>query len=205
LIGILLILNRYIIYSLTYAKEHFITQLEALITPYRPRIAYDHEICTEVYYNGDEEAADDDYESDTGMCLELRDFVFYASRFYYLYNEKLEYSVFYNPQYKEIYCKKHNVPIPNKFCSSLNDKLMENLTQKIDNIVQIATLIRYYDFYHKYIPEIKRMKILIFSNYLICWLYILIVSIHTLPLDTFTFLFEIVDIEDPFSGHDIHR
>jgi hypothetical protein len=243
LIGILLILNRYIIYSLNYAKEHFITQLEPLITPHRPRIAYDHEICTEVYYNGDEEAAEDDYEMGQGMCLELRDFVFYASRFYFLSNEKLEYSVFYNPQHEERYCKKHNVPIPNKFCSSLNNKLIENLMQKIDNIVQIATLIRYYQFHNEYISEIKRMKILIFSNYLICWLFILVVSIPTfsfqasiLPLfiDTIEpfsdlpltyeytdnnilqnilsflyehlfkdILYEIIDKEEPFSGHDI--
>ena len=203
LIGILLLVNRYIIYSLKYAKEHFIIQLEPLITPHRPRIAYDHQIYIDVYADGDKERADDEYDDDIGMCLELSVFVFYASRFYYLYDEKLEYSVFYNPQYKEIYCKKHNVPIPNKFCSSLNDKLKENVRQKIDNIVQIATLIRYYDLYHEYTPEITRMKILIFSTYLLCWSYILIISLHTLSTDTFSFLFEIVDNIEPFSGNGI--
>jgi len=201
LIGVLLILNRYIIYSLKYAKEHFIIQLEPLITPHRPRIAYDHQIYIDVYADGDEERADDEYDNDIGMCLELSIFVFYASRFYYLYDEKLEYSIFYNPQYKEIYCKKHNVPIPNKFCSSLNDKLKENVRQKIDNIVQIATLIRYYELYHEYTPEIKRMKILIFSNYLLCWLYILIVSIPTFSFD-FSIL-PFIDNIEPFSGHEI--
>jgi hypothetical protein len=204
LIGILLILNRYLIYSLKYAKEHFITQLEPLISPYRPSIRYNHQIYAQVYYNGDEEAADDDYEGEPTMCLELKVFVYYASRFYYLYDEKLEYSVMFNKEYRERYCKKHNILIPENEKKSLPysiiDKISKELNQKIDNIVQIATLLRYYELYHEYTPEIKRMKVLIFTNYLLCWIYILIMSITTLPTDTFQFIWEIVDKEEPFSG-----
>jgi len=203
LIGILLILNRYIIYSLKYAKEHFITQLEPLInTPY---VSYDHEICTEVYYNGDEELADDEYDSDTGMRLELRDLIKYQTHKIVLHNEKLRIiHIFTKDEYDILYCKKHNIPFPynanNLVSSSVWNLTHREVEQKVENILKISVLIWYYELHNEYIPEIKRMKILIFTNYLLCWSYILIISIHTLPLDTLSFLLEIIDTSEPFNG-----
>jgi hypothetical protein len=124
------------------------------------------------------------------MCLELEDFVFYTSCHYYYYDKKLEYSCFYSTEFEAEYCKKHNLPMSNEFSSSLNDTLKKELRQKIDNIVQIATLLRYYNLYNEYTPEIKRMKILIVS------------------IPTFNFVFSILpfilDDMEPFSGIEIY-
>lgn len=59
------------------------------------------------------------------------------------------------------------------------------------------------DYITKMRINLKRVYIIITSLYLITWLYILIVNIHTLPIDTFTFLFEMQDKMEPFSGHEL--
>jgi hypothetical protein len=191
LIGLLLLLNRYIIYSLKYAKEHFITQLEPLI--YTPYVRYDHKICAEVYYNGDEEAADDEYDADTGMSLELKYLIKYGSESIYYYDKSLTYTIMSNSKYKEIYCKKHNIPFPynanNLVSDSVWTQINQEVNQKIDNILKISVLLLSYQLYHEFTPEIKRMKVLIFTNYLLCWLFILVVSIPT-----FSFVFSICSL-----------
>jgi hypothetical protein len=203
LIGILLVLNRYIIYSLKYAKEHFITQLEPFV--HTTIVPYNREISVRVHYNGDEEAADDEYDpsTDTTMSLNFREFIEYATERLYYYNEKMSYTALNRDEYKKIYCKKHNIPFPynaNRVVSrSVWTQIDAEVDQKIDNIIKISVLIRYYQLYNYYTPEIKRMKVLIFGNYLICWLYILIMSFPRLPSGTFQFLWEIVEKVEPFS------
>lgn len=203
LIGILLLINRYIIYSLDYAKEHFISQLEPLI--YTPYVSYDHEICTEVYYNGDKEAADDEYDSDTGMCLKLRDLIKYKSEHIYCNDTSLTYKrILIKDEYYILYRKKHNIPIPdnpNKLDepAAIHEEILKEVYQKIENILKIAVLLLNYEIYNEYTPEIKRMKILIFSNYLICWSYILIVSLHTLNIsDVVNLIANTYNHEEPF-------
>src|ERR1700677_5398872 len=142
LIGILLILNRYIIYSLKYAKEHFITQLEPLIYP--PTIPYDHGICAKVYYNGDEELADEEYDEEPTMCLPLRDFIKYASESIYYYNKILRYTIITKDEYKEIYCKKHHISFPKDSKSlvsdSVREKIFKTVDLKVENILKISAL-----------------------------------------------------------------
>lgn len=58
----------------------------------------------------------------------------------------------------------------------------------------------YYNLYDQYITNIKCIKALIYSLYLISWLYILTVSFHTVPVDTLDVIWNILDIEEPFSG-----
>jgi hypothetical protein len=205
LIGILLFLNRYLIYSLNYAKEHFIAQLEPLV--YKPHIPYDHEICAQVYYNGDEEAAEDEYEGDAVTYLELRDLIYYASGSIYYYKKNLRYTVYTNEKYIEIYCKKHNIPFPkdskNLVSDSVREKISKEVDQKVENILKISVLLLNYELFNEYTPEIKNIKILIFSNYLVCWLFILIVSIPTFSFE-FSSLPLYLDNQDPFSGNDIN-
>jgi hypothetical protein len=197
LIGILLILNRYIIYSLTYAKEHFINDLEPLLNKFF--IPYDHEICTKVYYNGDEELAEDEYDEDTNMGLDLRFYILYASESLYYHKHKFPCSVIPKTEYKERYCKKHNVPLSNKSLpEAITLMIFKEIDQKVENILKISVLILYYELYNEYTPEIKRMKILIFSNYLLCWLFILVVSIPTFSVD-FSILPLFIDNIEPFS------
>jgi hypothetical protein len=181
LIGILLFLNRYLIYSLTYAKEHFITQLEPLI--YTPTVHYDHAICTQVYYNGDEELAEDEYDEETTMCLELRDLIKYGSESIYYNDKKLWYRILTKSEY--------------------DYDISKEVDQKVENILKISVLLLYYELFNEYTPKIKNIKILIFSNYLVCWLFILIVSIPSLSLETFSPIFDIIDNQDPFSGNEL--
>lgn len=200
-IGILLFINRYIIYSFDYAKEYFISQLEPLI--YQPHIPYNHEICAKVYYNGDEELADDEYDGDPTISLTLRDLIKYGSESIYYYEKELRFTVLTNQKYDERYCKKHNITTPynNKtFVSdTVQDKISGELDQKIKNILKISVLLLYYELFHEYTPAIKRVKILIFTNYLLCWLFILIVSIHTLSMEAILALLEnTYKYENPF-------
>jgi hypothetical protein len=51
--------------------------------------------------------------------------------------------------------------------------------------------------------KIKYIKLLINSLYLIGWSYILYVSFHTLPIDSFIDLF-FLDVYEPFSGIEIY-
>ena len=201
LIGILLFLNRYLIYSLNYAKEHFITQLEPLLNKFF--IPYDNKICAEVYYNGDEEAAEDEYDEETTMGLDLRFYILYASESLYYYKHKFPCKVIHKSEYKEIYCKKHQIPLSNKSLpEAITLKIFKEVDQKVENILKISVLLLNYELFNEYTPEIKNIKILIFSNYLVCWLFILIVSIPTFSFE-FSNLSLYLDNQDPFSGNEL--
>jgi hypothetical protein len=197
LIGILLVVNRYIIYSLKYAKEHFIIQLEPLI--HKPSITYDHQIYIDVYADGDKDRADEEYDDDTSMCLELSVFIKYASESIYYYNNKRQYIIIPKREYKERYCKKHQVLFNKSLPEPITLMIFKEIDQKVENILKISVLLLYYELYNEYTPEIKNMKILIFSNYLLCWLYILIVSIPTVSFE-FNILPLFIENIEPFSG-----
>jgi hypothetical protein len=51
--------------------------------------------------------------------------------------------------------------------------------------------------------NLRRMHIIITSLYLSTWLYILFVNAHSLSIETFSPIFDIIDNQDPFSGLDI--
>lgn len=47
--------------------------------------------------------------------------------------------------------------------------------------------------------KFKYITIVILLIYLLCWFYVLLVSLHTLPPDAFMWIWEILDNIEPFS------
>jgi hypothetical protein len=73
---------------------------------------------------------------------------------------------------------------------------------KINTVVELYTVLYLYD-EERAKPKYKYVKSIIFSLYLICWSYILFVSVDSLSLKTFSPIFNIVDIYEPFSGNEL--
>lgn len=67
-----------------------------------------------------------------------------------------------------------HLPWPTKFAD-------EELKIRVKNIIQISLILRYYQATHNEDDQVRRLKILIFTNYLLCWNYILIVSLVNFP------------------------
>jgi hypothetical protein len=82
----------------------------------------------------------------------------------------------------------------------IRNKLYTEINQKVENILQISLQLRYYDLYND-AEEFKRIKLMIFNNYFLCWSYILIISIHTLPQESIFLLLNLFPITliEPFS------
>lgn len=106
--------------------------------------------------------------------------------------------------------------VPKDYKNIFGDKIPDNYNQathlvnkKIDEytlitlkkMLQISLIIEYYKKNINQNPKIKNIKILMYSNTLICWLYILIISLHTLDLNelVITLLKTWLTLQDPFS------
>ena len=55
-------------------------------------------------------------------------------------------------------------------------KRQENIDPKVKLLVRIAVLLEYYNKTNNKTPKYKYIKIIIFIGYLICWVYVLIIS-----------------------------
>lgn len=106
---------------------------------------------------------------------------------------------------REEYAKKHNITLPKLRVFEPNydyisKELSKNFFEKIEHVVNLQAFIEG----HKTItiPNItKNYTFYLLISYLICWLYILIVSIHTLNLqDVLKILESMQDLYNPFSG-----
>lgn len=79
----------------------------------------------------------------------------------------------------------------------------KRIKNHIENILKLSLIKGYYDYYHKKLASIKKIKILIFTNYLLCWLNILIVSIMTVDFSNMISIIDFINsiqiFEDPFS------
>jgi hypothetical protein len=88
--------------------------------------------------------------------------------------------------------------------ASVKERQQEPL-RLLNNAISISVHIEEFDLLHNYDKRIKYLKVLIFSTYFICWSYILITSLHTLPHDAFQWLWTIQDMEEPFSLTNIYK
>jgi hypothetical protein len=203
LIGIFLLLNRYIIYSLKVAKELIIlkgeTLFKGIIVPYVKGV----HPCEDPDDPSYDDPNAEDYEDDDDMPynwrtmrLPLRIYVNFQSNAFVQRNYVSDPTVITTDKYDDIFCKKYNISEKDMFKGGLYLKETE---ADLERIMQIPLLVAYYTYADNFDPQIKILKVLIFTNYLLCWLYILRVSFHTLPSDTFQSIWKIIDIEDPFS------
>lgn len=169
LLGLIPFLYKYFIHSLKYAKELFILQLEPIVD----QIQTDYK----------DNLNDGDYS-----FLDLREFIKIQTD-----------SIYYNNH------KYYSSPIPTSSSLALfqNQEVTAAQMQAehyrlLDIIVPISVHLEYFDGKHNYNNIIKNIKVAIFGSYLICWSYILYVSIHTLAMDAFEWLWIIQVQENPF-------
>ena len=169
LLGLVIFLYKYFIYSLKYAKEYFTLKLE-LITD---------KIMTNYKKNPN------DYGS---SFLDVRDFIDIQTD-----------SIFYKDHRYKIN------PIPTTSYLALFQGKNVNIKQMqaehyrlLDIIVPISVHLEEFDLRHNFNSKIKYIKIGIFSTYLICWSYILIISLPLLPDNAFQWLWIIQDTQEPF-------
>ena len=109
--------------------------------------------------------------------------------------------IIYVPSFKIDYVtdlrKRFNIPKTVRF----NTDKFSNEIRAILNLT--ISLYKITSLFEQKRSKLKPVNLIIFTLYLICWSYILYVSAHSLSTDTFSFLFQIVDKIEPFSGNDI--
>jgi hypothetical protein len=198
-LGIFLFLNRYIIYSLKMLKKDLIMKFEFYVkTVSTPYVFGVHP--SEWPENYDPNDPDnDDFDPNVMMDLPIEIFIDYYINNLLYKNNIIDFCVtMYNHEniYKKYNLEK-NSDIPYAICEIYHKDSKDDLKRILD----IAEIIENYN-----ITKAKKMfiytKVFIFTNYLICWLYILIVStsINNL-IDLIDLIMKIASsTEEPFSG-----
>jgi hypothetical protein len=69
----------------------------------------------------------------------------------------------------------------------------------VNKIMPLSVSLEEFDLRNNFNRKIKYLKIGIFSTYFICWSYILIISLPMLPSNAFEWLWIIQNMEEPFS------
>src|SRR3978361_36479 len=186
LIGSVIFLGKYIIYSFKYAKEHFIEEFKHYVSI---TIAYEYAI----QIIGPLPEEDDDYLPT--LVVPLPPFIDFQTETFLMQNSYLDYMPYMrnpiSPYYKE-----HNIIVTRKFT-------YEEVKERVSNILKISLILAHYDSTNNCDDSIKTLKILIYLDYLLCCSYILIVSLPSLYYASFWelwIIFNIQDIEEPFSG-----
>jgi hypothetical protein len=223
LFGLLLFFNRYIKYSMKKYKEDLIIfyskHIRNLVVPYRFGI---HP--SEYPENYDPDDEDNDFIPPT-MFLPLEIFIKYQTESK-VYNEETIEIVFILPTKalktemraheigsKDPIIQAYHIEYKNKykntnfkenyeaecFISKQEDRYTNNA---VEEIMQISLLLEYYSITSNQDKKIKLLKILIYINYLLCWLYVLIISILTLDIIELTniIISTWANVVEPFSG-----
>lgn len=222
LFGLLLFFNRYFKYSLKNTKDQMIQYygqyINSVQVDYCPGI---HPSELEPDFDPDE----GDY--DETMCLPLDIFIKFSveSR---VFNDEIIKTYFISTTLKlreelwekyiqqkapGVYLTSKEIPqdyinifgnnVPQNYLKADNlviEKKREFAKEAIDEILKIALVLEYYNYTSNYDSEIKNLKILIYLNYLICWLYILIISLPTLNVLELIITINLtwLQIENPF-------
>ena len=184
LLSVFILVSKYIKYSFKYAKEHFIESLATTLN-----IIMDYEYAIQVVtFNEDEY----DYIPET-IGVPLQDFIDFQTTTFINQQEYYPYMTFHL-RYDDSYYTKRNLPQPRKFTS-------EEIDTRVKNILQLSLLIAYYDLTQTN-HNVKILRVLIFFNYLICWLYILLISLPSLFYASYWelwIIFNIQNNQEPFS------
>lgn len=201
LFGLLLFFNRYLRYSLKDFKfnlqQHLMLNIKGVLTNYYPN-THPAELAEDYDPEGEDE---DDYQPTMFLPLDVfikfqTESIVYrnvtnkcdispSSFWYNIFAQKYSHLTFESNEFIDSYCNEKNI----------------DLVPKTDLLVKISVLIEYYTFSTTN-NDIKYIKILIYLNYLLCWLFILIISVPTLNIYDFNeMLFNTwKNIIEPFSG-----
>jgi len=193
LIGAFILIGKYIIYAFKYAKEDFIGSLQDQLDIF---MAFEHAIRVVDLLPPEEES--EDFDIPETLIIPLKIFIDFQTTTFITQKEYYSYMVFQNC-YDDSYYTEKNLPLPRKFTT-------KELEGRIKNILQLSLLVAHYDLTLNTNRAVKTLRILIFLNYLICWLYILLMSFPSLFYASFWelwIIFSIQDIEEPFSLTDL--
>ena len=190
IVSLLFLIGKYIKYSFTYAKEQYILELESMVD----------------YIISNYEDPDDELAA-AGIVLSaltVRRFIdIQTDAIVYESKEYTYYPVAWHNKYRDDFRKLHNLSTTHRFTSKEIDLMRVDMYRIMKIIIPISVHLEEYwiktEYYHKY----NKRKMIIFILYLICWSYILYVSANSLSIDTLSFLLEIQDNIEPFSGDDL--
>jgi hypothetical protein len=191
LLGIFLVLNRYIIYSFKHIKESLIKELKLLtngmvVIPFIAELHAEH--YAQIYHEDKEtnpnfDESDWDWElDDIPPTLYIKDIELFIN-FQVLYPSKLEYYLHTSDEMMKTIKGAENVSYKTNYhlYMKYSKEAGDILKTKMEDILQISYIIAKYEVTHQ---STATIKLKIFSYYLICWSYILIISAHTLNLES---------------------
>lgn len=185
IVSVLLLIYKYILYSLKYAKEQYILQLENMV----------ERIITDDYSDPDEDP--------THLfltLLEVRKFIDLQVNAIVFEDKAYSYKPYgigwVMGDYRNNFFNTHNMPSDAKLTMQDYEQMTLEFYEITNILIPLSVHIEEFDLRSQFYP-IKHIKIIIFSLYLICWVYILIVSFKIELLQT---ILNISDKFEPFSG-----
>lgn len=203
-LGIFLFLNRYIIYSLKMWKDKAIVNLNLFISSVT--VKYRRDIMSFLMEKAIEDGTYDPNDPDWDLedeipptfDISLKNYIEIETKSIMNNNINL-WNLIHTTD-----LSKNNYYINNKRNSIAYNKEIERLDIEIKSIVNLNMMLEYYNI-SKNMQEFKNIRILIFSNYLLCWLYILIISLPSLNiLHLISIMIYLLNtlkgIEEPFTG-----
>lgn len=188
LIGVIIFLGKYIIYSFKYAKEDFIE-------------IFKHYVSISMSYNEaiqilkpDPEKEEEDFEDLPTLVVPLPEFVDFQTDAFIMQNSYYYYMAFFRNRTSSYYEENH-ILVTRVFTH-------EEAETRVGNILKISLILAHYETINNSDDSIKKLKKLIYINYFLCWIYILIVSLPSLynvSLSELWIIFLIQDYTEPFS------
>jgi|ERR1700729_161306 len=203
-IGLFLLFNAYFIYSLRKIKNNLEILLESYLSGGKVNIPYIYELYEQMRLeekNNDPDYDDEDWQHEVPrIYVKLKVFLEYQL----MCSTKLDYKLLSSEKIRQRIAKENNID-PQEFEENYYkyvQKTKDYLHKEMKKLLQLCYILKHYDFTHISMQKIKNIKLLIYTNYLLCWLYILIVSIHTLDINQIIIMLlrTFLSIQEPFSG-----
>lgn len=202
-LGIFLFLNRYIIYSLKMWKEKITINLnlyiETITVLYRRDIMgfYLEKAIEDGTYDPNDPDWDLEDEIPPTFAISLKNYVEIETKSIINDNENLWYRINTTDLSAQNY-HKNSMKNKNDYYKEIN-----RLKLELKPIIQTNIILEYSNI-SKNMQEFINIRILIFTNYLLCWLYILIISLPSLNITHLLILIFLLktlkEIEEPFTG-----
>lgn len=197
LIGILLFLNKYIIFSFKTIKSQLLDKFKLYVNTVQTAYVFGpHLDCFETN-DEEEEDEEDDFIPQT-MSLIPEKFVLYQTNsiVYKKTTPTFIIADYAFPKIREKYNIQHD-----SFSSNIRDIVEAKCLKNLDTIIQISILLEHYSLTSNTHKDLILIRQLIFINYLICWCYILLSSIPSLRIQDFIIVFNstwLNGISNPF-------
>lgn len=206
-LSIFFLIDKYIFYNYKKLKEDLIINLEKDLKEKSITVIFIEELFEIIRQESKNTNPDHDEEewencpTDVYININLRLFIEYQSKYY---GKTVNHILFFSETYKIIFCEQEGIT-SNQFQQNyLNykKKIDLYLEAQLENILSISYVIHHYNLINN---STTNIKILIYISYAFCWLFILIVSIHTLNIhDLLAILKESwLNVMEPFSGNNL--